>query len=949
MADYLKRTMYNGGWMGRGGCSFGYMAGGHMNAAGVHDVTFLLLAKECGVDVDEYLLQTTLKHFYRYAGHWNVSYGDGLPEGGGVDNGKNGGLAFTMAAAATLSPDGEKSVYAKARDISANKSFYTTSWLFHGHTGGGIGELWRGAAAGLLSAKRPEMYRSFMNERRWMYELARRHDGSFGWASGMNVGYGTTGHKGGNAWGNYIPLIYTVPRKQLRIYGAPSTKYCQTHSIPERPWGTAADEAFYSLEPGEYKPGKRQDMSEERLPTHASWPLLRWMGNPEVSDEDLLMFAHHPDSTAQGTAAGSISKQQRIGLILPLLKSKDPRARLAGIRAAAGNQKGADTPVELTDEMIEIISSMINDPEESWWVVMGALEAIALAPPEKIAPLAGRLEYWLKHDDWWLRQAALKAVTPIAVDKQFYKKILPIVGDMIANNERAAALGPVGGIVSRLAEADADVQKFAAQVLGQAYSHFPTEFVAPGGQDMSSGVTTLLGSIARNLSNVPGGFDVLYEVSRKRFPQTALPHKDLYMGADASNFGPTVAKAIKPIVLEQLIPRYVGAPGMADALRAEAQSIPTKAKGDPKMDELVRLYNRIDVHDYDWHVFGPDLGEIKWDYFTFDPKEEKIWEPGWRYRSVTVPTGMTDWTKPEFNAAAAGWKKGVAPFGQFGGKLVTEEGDCKMDFCRCGEPMKTFWENEVLIMRAKLKYPEFKEGYRYRLVVGGMSHVNGGDGFEIYLNGKQILQQPTGIGKRAGGRPVCTYITKDMWPSFAQEVTIAAKAFLPIPGGKRSPGVKKNHFSVWIQEMKVPDITEEMVSKGKALQPLLSSAWQASREENDKYIYDGDFTSNKSVLGDWEPIGQVAKVDEFEPGSDLSAAGKSPLSNLSLNSDGKTGNPLVMWSGDTLVDLEKYQALKMVPDKIDGQDYLFVESGGFDNRKPADWTSPWTVFKRKGK
>ena len=85
-------------------------------------------------------------------------------------------------------------------------------------------------------------------------ELARRHDGAFGWASGMNVSYGTTGHGGGRSWGNLVPLIYTIPRKQLRIYGAPRTQFSKPYQLPKRPWGNEADEAFYSLEPGEYAP-----------------------------------------------------------------------------------------------------------------------------------------------------------------------------------------------------------------------------------------------------------------------------------------------------------------------------------------------------------------------------------------------------------------------------------------------------------------------------------------------------------------------------------------------------------------------------------------------------------------------------------------------------------------------------------------------------------------------
>ena len=57
--------MYNGGWSGRGGIVFGYVQGGHMNAAGVHVATFVLLAKECGVKVDEYTLQQLMPFYPR--------------------------------------------------------------------------------------------------------------------------------------------------------------------------------------------------------------------------------------------------------------------------------------------------------------------------------------------------------------------------------------------------------------------------------------------------------------------------------------------------------------------------------------------------------------------------------------------------------------------------------------------------------------------------------------------------------------------------------------------------------------------------------------------------------------------------------------------------------------------------------------------------------------------
>ena len=118
-----------------------------------------------------------------------------------------------MAAAAALTPDGEKSLYASARDISARFSFQSTSYMLHGHTGGGIGEIWRSAAMGLLCGKKPQQYREFMDNRQWHYDLSRRFDGSFGILGGS--GYDK------ELWGVAYPLAYTIPRKTLRITGAP--------------------------------------------------------------------------------------------------------------------------------------------------------------------------------------------------------------------------------------------------------------------------------------------------------------------------------------------------------------------------------------------------------------------------------------------------------------------------------------------------------------------------------------------------------------------------------------------------------------------------------------------------------------------------------------------------------------------------------------------------------
>ncbi len=50
---------------------------------------------------------------------------------------------------------------------------------------------------------------------------------------------------------------------------------------------------------------------------------------------------------------------------------------------------------------------------------------------------------------------------------------------------------------------------------------------------------------------------------------------------------------------------------------------------------------------------------------------------------------------------------------------------------------------------------------------------------------------------------------------------------------------------------------------------------------------------------------------------------------------------------DTLMELNAFEARKMQLKQVDGKPTLFVESGGFNNRHPADWRSPWVVMTRR--
>ena len=266
-----------------------------------------------------------------------------------------------------------------------------------------------------------------------------------------------------------------------------------------------------------------------------------------------------------------------------------------------------------------------------------------------------------------------------------------------------------------------------------------------------------------------------------------------------------VQTAQKPIVMNSLIPSYVEK--HREQLQREAAWEKAKRTGKfaiGKLDGsswrfgLTDLYREVGIHDYDWERFGPQRDKIEWQYYSFDPPEEAK-KGRWQYRDITLPEGMENWFKPEFDAEKAGWKTGHAPFAFKNGELAAMR-NCGVTACRCGEPPKTLWEEETLLMRTTVKVPKLDPEYRYRLVIGGMSHVYAGDGVAVYIDGKKVYEQSQGVGKRQGALPVGFFINKELAKEFEDgEVTIAAKAFRG----------DKGYIAIWMQKMKMPPLNAE--------------------------------------------------------------------------------------------------------------------------------------------
>lgn len=474
MTEELRVLQYNGAWSGRGHAFFKYMGGGHMNAAGVHCLTFLLLSRYCGVEVDDAMLQCALRHFYRFAGYGLVAYGDHTPEGGFRDNGKTGGLAVAMAAATLLTPEGESSIYAKARDVSAMKNFYGTNWFHAGHTGGGIGEIWHHAGMSLMHERRSLQYRSYLDSRRWVMELSRRHTGAIGIAG--YEGYDMSATDGKMAWGTFFALTYTLPRRKLQLFGAPRSQWAKAYQLPKRPWGNAADEDFVSPKPIPHPALSVADMEKETAYNNCHLRALERLGAPGVTEQTMLKYVHHPELCYRTDATSAMAKQGRADLILMLLKSQSPRLRYAGLGGILGGRKlHALPPAKVTEEMRALVGKMVDDPAESWWVRQTAIMVLKRGGAEAIARHKKALLELARHEEWWVQNAALDALALIAADPAHYKDILPVAADVLRTTTRLSLFGRFKDIYGRLNKAPAKVQELAFKTAKEIHQNMPAD------------------------------------------------------------------------------------------------------------------------------------------------------------------------------------------------------------------------------------------------------------------------------------------------------------------------------------------------------------------------------------------------------------------------------------------------------------------------------------------
>lgn len=722
--DAKRRQKWGRGWVHWGtGVSPGYVAGGLMNPAGAQVLTTLLLGKECGVNVDDDTLIGALRFFYRFAGRGTVPYGDHRGEGGLGSNGKDGMIAAAMQIAA--GSQGDVAIYEEARQYLGMSMLTSYPVLVMGHGDAGRGDgIWRSIVTSYMLRDRPAQYREAMDRLTWWHDLSREPGGSIGIAT-LAWQNGVIGSSGPG-----VGLSYTAPMRTLRITGAPRTKHSKDYTLPANLWGTKADRAFLSID---HNP-KYYDYGPDE-PTHIPfWALGGAYHRPKIALEKvprevMLKNVYHRNYMIRAQAAKALRAVGALGELEKLLHDPDPRLRRAGLDGLIDYNywfaigRNPVTTEQFSPAMFDAIKKMLSNPEESWWVVDGALMALKLAPAKDIQALKPLILPWTKHSDWWLRESSFAALSGLDKDDTLYLEILPtllkIQADEYHTQPRSRMLNHLEGVLKSRKEASPAGKLILAGLKGAVQ----TSEIKPGIRS-PEGAYNVAQVANVCLRNDPATAVALAQMFQQRFDLFATGDIIRFVATPNSNpegkpYGlyttlgqlpPQQREELTDILFNEYRPELIKRMAAEDASRNQ-----------PLVDTIIDL-TKLRKPVAGWLPAGsPKPEERIWRFTSFDPQAEKDKmhpREKKRFRDVQLPAELEGWYKVGYDDSR--WQRGRAPIGVG----VHKSGQASFNNSHWGK-------GEFIVMRTTFELDAVDcDSYRLSILAK--------QGFHVYLNGHRI-------------------------------------------------------------------------------------------------------------------------------------------------------------------------------------------------------------------
>lgn len=350
-------------------------------------------------------------------------------------------------------------------------------------------------------------------------------------------------------------------------------------------------------------------------------------------------------------------------------------------------------------------------------------------------------------------------------------------------------------------------------------------------------------AMGRAMVRLQGGQAEAIPVSDREARTKARVEAEAAMPAVTDEQKAAHTAAIKPFILASALPAFASdarfRPALEAAMKGQLPAKKTPFLNDA-VDDVVQFYQAAGVRDYDWKPFG-EIRSASWDYVGFDlpgrPSKVNVssdatpeadpdadagnnpTEPADAPKpasrpakaadvKLVFPAGLENWFEPTFDPKKAGWKSGVAPFGESAEKVVLPDwAKRRID----NRKPATLIDNDVVLLRQTFDLPPLQEGYRYRIRVAGSVHNNMGEGFAIYADGNLLTENSEGVlaWRRQGNTPRGVHLTPEFREWFKDgKVTLAISNY-PMsnwsPGRFVPPGLP---LSVWIEQQKLPPALE---------------------------------------------------------------------------------------------------------------------------------------------
>lgn len=722
--DAKARQKFGCGWTHWGqGINPGYVAGGLMNPAGSQVLTTLLLAKECGVNVDEETLLGALKFFYRFAGHGTVAYGDHRGEGGLGSNGKDGMIAAAMRIAAGA--DGDATIYQKASQYLALSMIDSYPLLVQGHADDGRGDgIWRGITTSYLMKEKPDLFRQSMDRLKWWHDLSREPGGSIGIAT-LAWENGQIGSSGPG-----MGFSFTAPLRTLRITGAPHSKYSKKYTLPANLWGTEADKAFLSIK---HNPQYLKYGPEE--PSHVPFYALGGAYHQPEKDlntlprETLLKNVYHRNYMIRCQAGKALRTVGAYDELEKLLHDPDPRVRRAALDGLIdynywfGIGRSPIPMDKLSPAMLDSITKMITNPKEAWYVVDGALMSLKFAPAKEIQARLPLIMPWTKHPDWWLRESAFMALSGLDKDDNLYQEIMPTLLDLATREyhtqPRERMMNHLEGDLRRKTPSSPIGKLIAA---GLRKSIEVSEIKS--GPRSPEGAFNVFQSAKACLQCEPASAIAVAHMIRERMGDFGTG--DLVNLVAAPNANPEGRPYGLFTTLEKLPAEQRGE--LTDILfkvyRTELikRMNSEKDENQPLVDTIIDL-TKLRNPDAGWKPIGkvPPAERI-WRFVSFDPMTEKDRmhpRERRRFRDIELPAELKGWQSPDYDDSK--WNQGRAPIGI---------GKCERGGASFSNNSE-WGKGEFIVMRTTFEVDALDcDSYRLSILAR--------QGFRVFLNGHEI-------------------------------------------------------------------------------------------------------------------------------------------------------------------------------------------------------------------